>query len=195
MSPHCVDIPNDPKSLYEPCTVQNGVDDCDLGLLCWDIGGRGHDICVGLCDGDGDRCTCLDPKVYYPSIYAAAEVGLCFPGCDPFLQDCQEDQLCIPNGGAFLCVLDASGDAGAINDPCEFANACDKGLVCLNTPIASSACMQKVPGCCQPLCNFANNDPCPNPDQSCVPWYDPMNPMMEAPPGLEELGVCAIPSP
>lgn len=64
--------------------------------------------------------------------------------------------------------------------------------MCLNTLAASSACPQDVPGCCQPFCNFANNDPCPNPDQSCVQWFDPRMPIL---PGYEDVGVCAIPSP
>jgi len=51
--------------------------------------------------------------------------------------------------------------------------------------------MQGSQGCCQPFCDFVNMDqPCPNPDQKCVQWFDPMMPI---PPGSEDVGVCSIP--
>ena len=81
---------------------------------------------------------------------------------------------------------------GKANDPCELANSCAKGLVCINAATASSACMQGSQGCCQPFCEFmmGMDGDCPNPDQKCVQWFDPMLPI---PPGLEDVGVCAIP--
>jgi hypothetical protein len=194
---HCVDIVSDPKGLYEPCTMQgdalSGLDDCDLGMLCWDIGERGQGICHGLCDGDSDQaCICVDPWAR-PAFCQECAVGICFPNCDPLLQDCVGDDICIPfsNGTAdFTCVLDASGDEGQANDPCEFANACDQGLVCLPTAEASSACAQDSQSCCQPFCETTQMSPCPNPDQACVPWFPPMS---ETPPGLENLGICKLP--
>ena len=115
---------------------------------------------------------------------------ICLPNCDPLQQDCEEGEACIPNGDNFLCVFDISGDGGQANDPCAFANSCDPGLTCLDPMTASSVCMQGRSGCCQPFCEFPNS-PCPNPDQKCVQWFDPMMPI---PPGLENVGVCAIPN-
>ena len=82
---------------------------------------------------------------------------------------------------------------GKQNDPCEFADACDKGLVCLNTASASSACMQGSQGCCQPFCEFIEGQEgtCPNPDQQSLQWFDPM---MEIPPGFDDVGICSIPA-
>lgn len=189
----CVDIVDDPKSMYEPCTVMgdsiSGLDDCDLGLICWYVDERGHGTCFGLCDGSYEDCNCADPKAPWPAFCQECAVGFCFPRCDPFLQDCPEGQSCIPDAGIVVCVLDASGDAGAVNDPCEFANECDEGLVCSPTATASSNCDPNATGCCQPFCNTDEMQPCPNPDQSCIQYF----PDEDAPSGLENLGICGIP--
>jgi hypothetical protein len=194
---HCVDIVPRPKGLYEPCTVQrdqfSGLDDCDLGMLCWDVDKQGHGTCIGLCDWEGIECTCADPKAARWFCQDCA-VGLCFPTCDPLIQDCPDDKLCIAsmNGSnTFTCTPDASGDEGQTNDPCESINGCDEGLLCLIPAFASSACMPDAFGCCQPFCDFSKNASCPNPDQECRQYFDPMN---EIPEGLEDVGVCAIPA-
>ena len=176
------------------CTAEGGgltgIDDCQKGAMCWDVDQDTNlGICVALCTGTPDAPVC-DPG-FACAVVNDGVLNLCLPTCDPLLQDCPGDDLCIANNDGFLCVLDASGDLGKTNDPCEFANACDKGLVCLNTASASSACMQDAQGCCQPFCDFSMMEPCPNPDQKCVQWFDPMMPI---PPGLEDVGVCAIPT-
>ncbi len=190
---HCVEIAPEPKGLYEPCTSMgdlfDGLDDCGLGMLCWNVNERGQGICIGMCDGPESDidCVCADPKAT-PSWCQSCAVGLCFPNCDPLLQDCQDDDLCIPNGDAFVCVLDASGDEGQANDPCEFANVCDKGLVCLDPATVSASCEPAAGGCCTPFCEFPGGA-CPNPDQTCVQWFDPES----VPEGSEHIGVCIIP--
>jgi hypothetical protein len=185
----CVEIDPEPKGLYEPCTVEgdgfSGFDDCGLAMICWNIDERGHGICVGLCDGEEFNCVCADP-LSTPSWCQECAVGVCLPNCDPLLQDCPNDDLCIANIDNFTCVIDASGDEGQLNDPCEFVNACDKGLLCIGTEFASASCDPNTTGCCQPICKFPDGA-CPNPDQECVAWYeDPL-------PGTEDIGVCAIP--
>jgi hypothetical protein len=184
----CVDITGD-GAPGEPCMTMGGgvtgIDDCGLGVMCWDISAENQGICVALCTGTEASPIC--PAKFYCAI--SGPLNLCLPTCDPLLQDCPNDELCIPTSDKFICVLDASGEMGALNDPCEFANACDKGLVCLNTASASAACQQAFQGCCQPFCNFPDS-PCPNPDQECLQWFDPM---MEFPPEYEHVGVCAIP--
>ena len=169
----------------------SGMDNCEAGSMCWDVDENNKGICVALCKGDAKAPIC--ESGFSCAIANEGVLNLCLPGCDPLLQDCPGDDLCIPNGDAFLCVLDASGEMGKANDPCEFANSCDKGLVCLNTASASSACMQGSMGCCQPFCEFmeGQDGDCQNADQKCVQWFDPMMPI---PPGLENVGVCAIPA-
>ena len=186
----CVDITGD-GAVGDPCTAVgggvSGIDDCALGILCWDVDERGHGTCVAMCSGSPDAPTCPPKSSCW--ITSDGILNLCIPVCDPLLQDCPGGDLCLPTGDDFICVEDASGDEGQTNDPCEFANACDPGLVCLNTASASAACQQDLQGCCQPFCEFPGS-PCPNPDQQCLQWYDPMMPI---PPGNEDVGVCAIP--
>jgi hypothetical protein len=189
----CVEIVPNPKGLDEPCTVTgdmfSGLDDCGLGLLCWDADGRGKGTCIGLCDGEPD-CVCPDPSVMATWCQDCA-VGLCLPGCDPLLQDCDgDDEVCIPNGEEFFCTPDASGDEGQVNDPCEFINACDKGLFCADPALAGAGCLPGSAGCCTPFCEFPGGA-CPNPDQQCVQWFDPM----QLPKDDQKLaiGVCGVP--
>jgi hypothetical protein len=186
----CVDITGD-GAPGEPCTTigggVSGMDDCRLGAMCWDVNAENQGTCIKLCTGSPDAPIC--PVKFYCAISGDGTLNLCLPTCDPLLQDCPGGELCIPNGDQFICVLDASGEMSAINDPCEFANACDKGLYCINTASASIACQQGAQGCCQPFCIFPGS-PCPNPDQECLQWFDPM---MEIPSEYAHVGICAIP--
>ena len=187
----CVDITGD-GAPGEPCTTDgggvSGMDTCGLGVMCWDVNIENEGVCVALCTGTLDNPMC--PPKSRCALSGEAILNLCLPTCDPLLQDCPGDDLCIPTGDTFICVLDASGEMGALNDPCEFPNACDKGLVCLNTASASAACQQGSQGCCQPFCEYPDST-CPNPDQQCLSWFDPMMPI---PDGSEHIGVCAIPN-
>ena len=145
-----------------------------------------------LCDPFTHECAecVVDTDCPSGSICGA---NLCFPGCDPLLQDCPGDEICVPwpGHGYFGCLSDVSGDLGVVNDPCDFAKACDGGLVCLDAGAASSACLQGVEGCCQPFCAFVEGEDgeCPNGDQTCVQWVDEMGMVIE---GLEDVGVCRI---
>ena len=183
----CVEITGD-GGQGDPCTAPDGggtgIDDCALGAFCWNVDETNHGVCVTLCaHTNTPEC----PPGSFCSI--TQDISLCISVCDPLLQDCPADDLCIPTSVNFSCVVDGSGQMGAANDPCEFANACDQGLLCLNTASASAACQQGSQGCCQPFCKFPGS-PCPNPDQQCLQWFDPMQPI---PPGSEDIGVCAIP--
>jgi hypothetical protein len=186
----CVDIMGD-GAPGEPCTTigggVSGVDTCGLGVMCWDVNAENEGICVGLCTGSPNNPMC--PLGTGCALASEGVLNLCLPDCNPLLQDCPGDDLCVPDDGEFICALDASGDMGAVNDPCESANTCDKGLACRPPDEASSSCDPEAPGCCQPFCELPDA-PCPNPDQVCVPWYDPM---MEVPPFYENVGICAIP--
>jgi hypothetical protein len=45
-------------------------------------------------------------------------------------------------------------------------------------------------GCCTPFCEFPDGA-CPNPDQQCVQWFDPMM-LPEGDPQLD-IGFCGVP--
>ena len=189
----CVDIIGD-GAPGEPCTTVgggiSGSDDCALGVTCWNVDETNHGTCVALCTGTPEAPQC--PPGSECLLSGDAVLNLCLLTCDPLLQDCVGDDLCIPSleGNFFRCVQDASGDLGQANDPCEFGNACDKGLMCLEVAAASSACDPGSTGCCTPFCTFPGS-PCPNPDQQCNQWVDAMN---NIPPGYESVGICAIPT-
>ena len=186
----CVPVTGD-KVPGDVCMTEaglSGIDNCEAGAMCWDVDAKNMGTCFALCKGTSMAPTCDEG---FSCSYASESVlNLCLPECDPLVQDCAGDKLCVPNHVTFVCVPDASGDMGKTNDPCEFVDACDKGLVCLNASSATSACLIDAGGCCQPVCDLTAMETCPNFDQECVQWFDPLMPI---PPGLEDVGVCAIP--
>ena len=117
--------------------------------------------------------------------FASSPATVCIPDCDPLLQDCPGDDLCIPNGENFICVLDASGEAGLYGDPCEYADACKPGLFCYG-PEHVEDC--KGSGCCTPFCDLNEANICPGDTQECIPWYEEGM----APPGQEHFGICGM---
>ena len=176
----------------DPCMVEgaksSGFDDCALGHICWDVDDQLHGTCIAQCTGTFGDPQCAEG--YSCVITNDGTVTVCLPKCDPLLQDCPSGDLCVPiNDSGFVCRVDASGAEGLANDACDLGNECDPGLICINTAAASIACQQGPIGCCTPYCKFPGA-PCPNPDQACVQWFDPMMPI---PLGDEDIGVCAIP--
>lgn len=173
----------------EPCTAESGgatgVDDCALGHLCWYLDARGDGTCVALCTGSSLWPICA--KEFACTVLADdSALWLCLPKCDPLVQDCSDGEICV-SYFEFVCLPDASGDEGQVNDPCFSVDDCDPGLVCTN--LASAACdPQRSPSCCSAFCQLPDGA-CPNVDQECVPWYA----KGEAPAGDEDIGVCAIP--
>lgn len=188
----CVPVFPDPAQLGEPCRARgyglDGIDDCDVGLMCWDIDYEteiGH--CIALCGGSFEDLTCPPGQ----SGAAYETLCLCLDSCDPLAQDCEPEYTCITNyGDGFLCTFDASGDEGQTHDPCSYANACDPGNTCAPTT-AASECDSSRYGCCQPYCDLTLLNTCPGDGQSCVPWQ--FND--ETPPEYANLGYCSLPLP
>ena len=75
------------------------------------------------------------------------------------------------------------------NDSCAAINVCDKGLMCADATFVGAGCLDAL-GCCTPFCKFPGGA-CPNPDQECVQYFDPMQ-LPENDPQLN-IGVCGIP--
>ncbi len=187
-STRCVPLTGD-RLPGEPCVATDAPagDDCQLGAMCWNLDADQHGTCVALCTGSPDAPVCPADRACF--IGNEGVLNVCLIACDPLAPACPDGEACLAASDQFLCILDASGDEGQLNDPCEFVNGCDPGLACLDTAAASAACQPGETGCCQPFCEFPDA-PCPNPDQQCVQWF----PADEIPPGAEHIGVCAIPS-
>lgn len=120
------------------------------------------------------------------------DVGTCvLPRCDPFLQNCASGEGCYFLGEDWSCVPDASGDVGGYGSACEAINVCDPGFVCIDAN-ALPGCMGML-GCCSPICDvIVGSAQCPGAadGEVCIGLYQPGT----APPGLENVGVCGIPT-
>jgi hypothetical protein len=184
----CVPITGD-QLPGEPCVVEggrySGLDDCVERAMCWNLDDAGKGTCIALCIGSADYPKCADPG-FACMVTGSGVVNPCFPICDPLAQDCAGDDLCLPYDGTYLCLLDASGDGGAVFDPCEYLNGCDKGLMCLS-PAAAEECDQGAQGCCLPMCSIADGGAaCPGAGQECLASYEPQ------PSGFEDVGYCSV---
>jgi hypothetical protein len=190
----CSPISDNPAQVGDPCAVEgsgvSGVDDCDLGSMCWDVDPETNTgTCVAMCTGDPAAPLCDDPNTTCVNVNDGAIV-LCLPACDPLLQDCPEGQACYGVNEAFTCVPDASGETGVYGDPCEYLNVCDPGLFCANAE-GVPGCSASV-GCCSEFCDLESADgdaQCSGvaEGQACVAWTD------DPSPGLEAVGACVIP--
>ncbi len=176
----------------EPCKPLEGslggVDDCEKGAICWNVDAEDHGTCIELCGGSVEEPACEDNDAFACPAVGEGLFNLCFPICDLLGQDCPDGDLCLPNYGNAFCVPDASGDTGAVFDPCHFGNDCDPGLVCALSA-AAVECDPRVTGCCTPMCDLGDPDfVCLGVGQSCVPLYMEG----EGPPKNMDVGYCTI---
>lgn len=186
----CVPVAGDPDGVGEPCTVTgsgvSGIDTCDVGAMCWDIDSdTGQGTCVAFCSGSENDPQCAPS--HYCVITAEGVLTICLPTCNPLIQDCGEGQACYGLANSiFSCAPDASGpEAGDFLDSCEFVNACSPGLNCHDGDVVPGC---EFNACCTPFCDITLVDPCPD-GLVCTPYHDPG----EAPPGDENIGLCAAP--
>lgn len=187
----CAQVVPRPKQLNEPCTVTDdafsGIDDCDLGLLCWDVDDQGHGTCIGLCNEDNGEFTCQDPAATCTGLTCqSCLVSLCLVPCNPLLAQCGPGEACIPNDNTFLCTPVQDPEQGQLHDPCAFVNACNDGLTCIEATSAPADCKDQDNGCCEPFCDL-DKPACPSPEQTCTPWFE-----QDPPPNFKNLGICAV---
>ncbi len=190
----CVRVMEDPARVGEPCfvvdSILSGLDNCELGAMCWDVDAENMGVCATICTGSVETPIC--PQGYWCSRFdrGGANAGVCIAQCAPLAQDCDPGDVCIasPDGRGFLCTLDASGREGQAHDPCEFASACDPGLFCADPNSAKECDMNQV-GCCEPFCDLTAPNTCPGEDQVCIPYFDPA----PNPAGSENVGRCTLP--
>jgi hypothetical protein len=176
------------ECMYTDGSGVSGNDTCELGAMCWNADAdTGLGTCIAFCTGSPDAASC--PAGTNCVIVNNGVLAICLPGCDPLAQDCEAgDDLCIPdpNGEGYVCVLNASGDMAPYGTPCNYANSCNAGLICIDAAGVPEAECASASGCCSPMCSISGGDACPGTGQTCEPVFDPQ------PPGYEDVGVCTI---
>jgi hypothetical protein len=188
----CVPIDDDPKVLGDECFAPlggaGGEDDCGAGLFCYYVDSDTlMGTCISFCTGSATTPVC-EPGTLC-SIVNDGVLVLCRPTCDPVTQDCQPlNSACLQATGSegFVCIRDASGDAGAYGDPCQYLNGCDPGLACMGSAGVPD-CPMGESSCCTPFCDVNSPNNCPGAGQECVAWFE--SPV----PDYEHVGVCVIP--
>jgi len=185
----CVDVTGE-NGHGDPCLVEgsgvSGNDDCELHAMCWDVDPMTNEgTCVAFCDGNSESPTC-EPGDTTCVIANEGNLNLCLPNCNPLIQDCPEGQACYPiNGGTTCAPISVPPEEGLEGAPCEFVNACQKGLMCLDSSLYPGGC-DGAGGCCSGLCDLSAPD-CTVPMTECIPIFE--NPSPEQ----MDYGVCAVP--
>lgn len=112
----------------------------------------------------------------------------CLPLCDPRAPSRPGSSSCqYDHDEQFTC--NRSFDRRTHGEPCGATAQCVDGLTC--------GAALDVPGCAGDFCSTAFCDvgapnACPDaPLQQCLPYFENLG--GETPPGLEDIGVCAIP--
>ncbi|MEM6994949.1 MAG: hypothetical protein AAF721_30835 [Myxococcota bacterium] len=194
----CMPLDDAPAALGEPCEVQDhpssGLDNCDAQAICWFVDPTSlAGECVGMCTSDNVDPGCDLPCDTLCTIATELAPPLCLAGCDPLMQDCAAGRSCVAADTHFVCVVDESGDAGAMGDPCESLGDCDPGLFCLSN-LAWPDC-EGPGGCCAPACDVDDPDACDGAPRgvACQSWYGPgMGPPDNACTPFQQIGVCGI---
>jgi hypothetical protein len=194
----CVPLDANPAQVGDPCVAEGGggtgYDDCDASAMCWNVDETGMGVCVGFCEGSPAAPVCSDTST--ACSVSNDVLWLCLPTCDPLMQDCDSGagEACYLNGNTleFFCAPDYSGEGGAYGEPCDsmYINVCNSGLLC--QPSNAVPDCPGTSGCCTPFCPVSEGDAnCPGAagGQDCLPIYDEG----QAPPGLTDVGICAIP--
>ncbi|MBZ5707790.1 hypothetical protein [Nannocystis pusilla] len=182
----CHPIAPDPDQLGEECEIlvegHLGPDTCDIGLYCHAVDAdTGKGTCIPLCSGSpadpacGAGLTCL-----------VLELPLCIPECDPLLQNCPSGQSCNYLADSFAC-WPLVEEPKQLFEGCEYVNQCEPGLMCVAVEFVTE-CDPTDIGCCTPYCDLDNPGVCPGVGQVCRPFFTPG----DAPPGHEDVGVCAL---
>jgi hypothetical protein len=187
----CVDVMDDPAAVGEPCFVLDsgvsGLDNCELGAMCWNPDDQNQGTCIALCGGTADNPAC--PDGFNCTYGRSVPFGVCTALCDPLLQNCEPGDLCIPDpiDLGFLCSPDSLDEASPVHAPCDYHTGCAQGLLCV-PPSTATECDPQVNGCCQPVCDVEAPNTCTGEAQTCVPYWDEGT----SPPGYEHIGLCSV---
>ncbi|MBL4688464.1 MAG: ribulose phosphate epimerase [Nannocystaceae bacterium] len=189
----CTEVASTPAAVGEPCVVEgsavSGIDDCEFGAMCFYVDQETETgTCVSMCTGEVFDPVCPDGTGC--SISNEGVLILCLPTCDPLGDPCPDAQVCAPVSEDFWCVP-SIGEA-SYGEACDQFGECASGLACLDATVSGCA---EPNSCCAAFCDLNAVDPdaaCPDVElgQVCTPWFFEG----KEPPGLDDLGVCAVPS-
>jgi len=185
----CVDVTGE-GGHGDPCTVEgsgvSGNDDCELHAMCWDVDPETNEgTCVAFCDGNAESNSC-EPEDTVCIPFNDGELNICVPPCNPLLQNCDDGKACYPVFDEYTCVpIAVPPEEGLEGGPCEFVNACQPGLMCINSAIYPNGC-GGAGSCCSGFCDLSDPD-CVTPGTECIPINE--NPSPEQ----VDYGVCAVP--
>lgn len=186
----CVPVMGD-SVVGDTCNIMDGkytgLDNCDKGLICLltDDDGNGG-ACVEFCDTN-DQCNMSAANCV---VYNDGSLPICLSSCDPLVQDCPGGQACYSSAGdLFVCFKEsAMPGEGMPGDQCQYVNQCQQGSFCANA-MAVAGCPPESNGCCTPYCPVSEGSaPCQDTEECLAFFAEGM-----APPGYENVGVCAIP--
>jgi hypothetical protein len=185
----CVPIDPAPVPVGGVCTTQgtptSGQDDCTLGALCWNLDVDLQGTCVELCGCGPTAPTCQGGGNCFEA--NSGILAICADDCDPLTNDCPDGQVCVASvvAGtvAFGCVPDAAPKAVDVGSPCEFANVCGPGKLCIPAEQLDN-CTSAA--CCAPVCAMADPGSCDLQQSECAP----LTTSDLAPECLPQVGIC-----
>ena len=174
--------------------ASDGRDTCGPESMCMQFG-SGEGACVPFCAGPQGAPTCAEPGQVCARIDTQWPLYQCVPACDPLAYDCPDvavgsvAMVCAPASVGFGCMLRGHLGGLPFAAPCSNHRDCTAAALCA-PPGHVPGCAGQG-GCCDVYCDTSDPAPCPlaAEGQSCIPYYAPG----EAPVGLENVGVCAVP--
>lgn len=191
----CSPVSDTPDQPGEPCTTEgggmSGIDTCDIGAMCWNVDAQSNvGECIAMCQGNLLDASCPEAGTVC-SISNLDTLAVCVPACHPLMQDCTQNEGCIPtSSGEFACFPQLGMDA-AHGETCSGPDTCDPGLLCVDAELHTDCQSDQ---CCSTYCDTTDPDAdtgCEGLDagQACTAWYVEGR----APTGYDNVGVCATP--
>ena len=185
----CVEVIGNAQ-LGDPCVRTEDNDDCAEGLFCMTMtsGSTGDGVCLAFCNVATQDCADDGLPDANCISFNDGTLPLCQDSCDPITQDCDPQLGCYGVGTqGFACALPGYAPGqGNDGDECYTIQSCLPGLGCTAADVLSDC---NAARCCSPYCDLSEPDPCTQPEE-CVPYYEPGT----APPGYENVGLCAVPA-
>ncbi len=180
---HCAPLHASPNNRDAACTVDTTtyaladyVDSCNAGLTCLGFDGTPNVTgrCQPLCNSG-----CAAAEVCITSV--ANDLSVCARPCNPLVLGCASGFGCYPVAENFACLPTTS--PGPFRAACTTPQACSPGMACFPGAYVFGC---TADACCTPYCDMFFGASCPL-GTDCLYWYD----FGAAPPGLEDLGLCA----